>query len=49
MGAGGQKRALAAGSGCWWTEAGVGGRNQKMRVESEDASRGALDLETFAR
>ena len=49
MGAGGQKQVLAAGSGCWWTEAGVGGRNQKMRVESEDASRGALDLETFAR
>lgn len=49
MGAGGQKRALVAESGRWQPEAGAGGRNQKMRVESEDASRGALDLETFAR
>ena len=34
MGAGGQKQVLAAGSGCWWTEAGVGGRDQKMRAEA---------------
>lgn len=49
MGAGGQKRVLADRSRCWQPEAGAGGRNQKMRVESEDASRGAFDLETFAR
>ncbi len=49
MGAGGQKQVLAAGSGCWWTEAGAGGQKRVLadvirRCESNQKMRAEARL-----